>query len=657
MAINNPYIPGDPFSYDLKWLVRKIKEHGVILDGLDERIQDAILEALSNLDQLGPQYFENVDGLQHSVLKDKALAYVEGFYTAGDGGANLYFVTTDYNDVLASDFYVTLDGPNRWAIPIVITPYVMPEMFGAVGDGTSDDTAALQTAATYAHKMKADLITETRTYYITDTVTIDGTNVERIQMNGVIKLGMNDRPGVKFINCTRNQIRVELSGTEYNGGYSTPATDFDFPVLPFVGALFENTVKSEIYVSAENCHVGARFLGDSAANCFNTVNLGMMVNNAINLELASNNGGWVNDNMFLNGNFSCWSDNAFKAYHVDIFQRSIDGVYEANNNIFLKPSFEGGGLPIYIKKGSFNQFRYIRCENGTADYSKVEDGRDNVFDGGYGVAVPVQKNAATSPWQISKNIRSQQLMDLVPLHKWEFRKEDNIYIKATTNYWCNVTPGVDFMQQNTADSALPNAYYIFAGPITPEANAMTFGPAVVRGFYVDVTNIKTLYCRFTNEDGANTGRFAFRFFDSNFNTIQPALGTEINTDSNFSFFYQTNHLVNGSTTYAGAFVPLYLNSPSLKYVFVGVQYFSALSSIEVFTTVESTGTNPAGKTFVRQPKLGDVVIYPNGIATNCEKGRVIMNAPQAANGDGSYNFAYVCTDATNQTWAALKSGV
>ena len=27
MAINDPYVPGDPYSYDLKWMVRKLKEY------------------------------------------------------------------------------------------------------------------------------------------------------------------------------------------------------------------------------------------------------------------------------------------------------------------------------------------------------------------------------------------------------------------------------------------------------------------------------------------------------------------------------------------------------------------------------------------------------------------------------------------------------
>lgn len=53
MAINNPYVPGDPFSYDLKWIVRKIKEHTTILSTLDQKILDTIQQLL---DQHDPVY-------------------------------------------------------------------------------------------------------------------------------------------------------------------------------------------------------------------------------------------------------------------------------------------------------------------------------------------------------------------------------------------------------------------------------------------------------------------------------------------------------------------------------------------------------------------------------------------------------------------------
>ncbi len=169
---NNPYIPGDPFSYDLKWLVSKIKSHDVQLENLDQRIIELISQLL---DQHDPIYWENADALIHSEMKTPSLAYIEGFYTPGDGGANLYFVTSDYNDVLSAIFYLTLDGANRWAIPIILTPYVTPEMFGAKRDG-SDDFVSLQKAADVAHDYKKELVLTSGTYGISDTLVIKGGN-------------------------------------------------------------------------------------------------------------------------------------------------------------------------------------------------------------------------------------------------------------------------------------------------------------------------------------------------------------------------------------------------------------------------------------------------------------------------------------------------
>lgn len=140
---NNPYIAGDPYSYDLKWIVAQIKAHSSALSNLDARIAAEVMAAL---DEHDPIYFSNAEALIYSGIKTPALAYIEGYYTAGDGGANLYITTNDYNDIISAPFYITLDGANRWALPVILTPYVTPEMFGAVGDDTADDSAAFNAA-------------------------------------------------------------------------------------------------------------------------------------------------------------------------------------------------------------------------------------------------------------------------------------------------------------------------------------------------------------------------------------------------------------------------------------------------------------------------------------------------------------------------------
>lgn len=154
---NNPYIPGDPYSYDLKWIVSELKKVQSSIEGLDDKIAAAVIAAL---DQHDPIYYPTAQDLIDSSQKASSIAYIEGFYTAGDGGANLYYVTDDFNDVLAADFYITLAGANKWAIPILTTPFVTPEMFGAHGDGITPDTAAF----TAALKTGRELILQNKTY-------------------------------------------------------------------------------------------------------------------------------------------------------------------------------------------------------------------------------------------------------------------------------------------------------------------------------------------------------------------------------------------------------------------------------------------------------------------------------------------------------------
>lgn len=47
MAINSPYVPGDPYSYDLKWMVRKLKNMQETVDGIPEDIDTAVQSAMA----------------------------------------------------------------------------------------------------------------------------------------------------------------------------------------------------------------------------------------------------------------------------------------------------------------------------------------------------------------------------------------------------------------------------------------------------------------------------------------------------------------------------------------------------------------------------------------------------------------------------------
>lgn len=141
--LNNPYVPGDPYSYDLKWLVAKVKEILAQLGTLDEAIETKIFEGF--LEHSIVQ-FKTVAEMLAADIKDGSIVLTLGYHEAGDLGG-LFYLVKDFNpSQCALDYFLTLDNNSQIAIPIIVTPYVTPEMFGAYGDGSTDDGKAIQNA-------------------------------------------------------------------------------------------------------------------------------------------------------------------------------------------------------------------------------------------------------------------------------------------------------------------------------------------------------------------------------------------------------------------------------------------------------------------------------------------------------------------------------
>ena len=146
MAINNPYIPGDPYSYDLKWVVAKVKEILAQLGTLDEAIEAKIFEGF--LEHSVVQ-FQTVPEMLAADITDGSIVLTLGYHEAGDQGG-LFYLVKDFNPSQCSlDYFLTMDNNAQIAIPVFVTPYVTPEMFGAYGDGVADDSDPFKNAFNY----------------------------------------------------------------------------------------------------------------------------------------------------------------------------------------------------------------------------------------------------------------------------------------------------------------------------------------------------------------------------------------------------------------------------------------------------------------------------------------------------------------------------
>lgn len=190
--LNNPYVPGDPSSYDLKWLVARVKEILAQLGTLDEAIEKKIFEGF--LEHSVVQ-FKTVAEMLAADIVDGSIVLTLGYHEAGDQGG-LFYLVKDFNpNQCALDYFLTLDNNKQIAIPVIVTPYVTPEMFGAKGDGTTDDTDAFDLAFDQGLPVRAN-----KTYFIT-TIDIPGGSNARI--NKLISEGtavhmLNDYSDVYF---------------------------------------------------------------------------------------------------------------------------------------------------------------------------------------------------------------------------------------------------------------------------------------------------------------------------------------------------------------------------------------------------------------------------------------------------------------------------
>lgn len=197
--------------------------------------------------------------------------------------------------------------------------HVTPQMFGAVGDGKTDDTAAIQRAIDYCESHKARLyIPKNADGYKVGKLTIK--NVTSIKFDGVIY-------ATQYIEIKENPQNFIRSDIEIAG---------------IIGELRLYGLNTAI-VKIGKCSTLKLFSinGNSDFISYSSFYLG----DVPTLVIHTDNLGWVNENIFIGGR---------------ITDLVIEGNRVPEDNLFIKPMFENA--TVNIKNGYRNRFENCRFE-------------------------------------------------------------------------------------------------------------------------------------------------------------------------------------------------------------------------------------------------------------------------------------------------------
>lgn len=146
---------------DLKaWCIAQLNSEALktlVANKLDEWLQDGTLEALINnpLNHV-TTYDTIVEMLTHSGLLEGSKIYCSGADTVNDGNGGHFRIRARLStDTIDNYNLYLIDGGIKVAERIIEkSGYVTPEMFGAKGDGVTDDSMAFQKCFDYASENK-----------------------------------------------------------------------------------------------------------------------------------------------------------------------------------------------------------------------------------------------------------------------------------------------------------------------------------------------------------------------------------------------------------------------------------------------------------------------------------------------------------------------
>lgn len=227
--------------------------------------------------------------------------------------------------------------------------------YGAVGDGTTDDSTAIQSALDVAGAHP--VVFQPATTYRIDTGLTWATSNSIVYGNGAILTTANDIVGLTVGNLGAGNVyyKMKLNGGLYlqNTGTSTKQA-----------FLLQQVYEGEFHISALNWYYGLEMTSSAVGCVYNKIYVDAMISNDYGVYLHPTSNGWVNENNFYGGRFG--SGSSTLQWHV--YMPDSGTTYgQPNNNKFFGPSFEcastGSMQGFYLDGGIQNYLDNPRVEN------------------------------------------------------------------------------------------------------------------------------------------------------------------------------------------------------------------------------------------------------------------------------------------------------
>ena len=429
MAINNPYIPGDPYSYDLKWIVAKIKEILQQLGTLDTTISQEIIVQLQ--ENAIAKYLTVADMLAADIA-DGSLVLTMGYYEPGDMGGTFYLIK-DFNPSMCQlDYFLTMDNNSQIAVPVIMSDYITPEMFGAKTDGT-DAVEAMQQAVDHAYA-DGRYVLLTGEYAVSEPLKLYGG-------------ANNTMPGTTIKGTERGSVKITalasmtsvLTATSESADCANIYIEhmqIDAADLAQHGVYFEKpTANSKLYDLKINHALGWGV--DAAADFYlSTIEKVRVDNSANGIKLT----GGTQTSLRL---VDCYIQNAENAYYVESIYSTFenccaDGI---TDTVFKIPHFTG---------------TLVACGTEARNAETVFEGGNNTF--------------AT----------------IVNPLTWSLTKATGIQIKAGPGAQFNVVGG--FLSYSPTNQTAPGKLYQLALEANIHFHNVKFGAFTLNNGYSNITS-------------------------------------------------------------------------------------------------------------------------------------------------------------------------